>query len=399
MRRLTLGSSWFGGVRLIEKAVVIGAVALAFGTAHVARAGVNVWTSNGPYGGTVFALAIDPTTPSTLYAGTRGGGVFQSTNSGGSWSAVNTGLSNLSVSALAIDPSAPSRLYAGTWGGSALDIELLCGNGALDSGEQCDEGAANGASGSCCNSNCTFRSAGTVCRPSAGACDAGEVCTGSSGTCPTDFDRTCLIPGQRKNACMLEWSTEPATAVGRNGLPVHQLTCTDDNPLCDFGTATGDNACTFHVALCVNVVDTRLSCSPTDVAQVQLLSPKEAKPKDAAATANRDALENALTSIGGTVRGLCANRGPHKGQLCAVNADCDSSPGSGDGVCRGRFVAFTPPLSTDNSCTAFARIQVPLKQTTTGFKAASATLRVKGISEGAGQKGHNSLKLTCKPHP
>ena len=37
----------------------------------------------------VYALAIDPHTPSTLYAGT-GSGVFQSTNSGGSWSAVNT---------------------------------------------------------------------------------------------------------------------------------------------------------------------------------------------------------------------------------------------------------------------------------------------------------------------
>ena len=74
--------------------------------------------------------------------------------------------------------------------------------------------------------------------------------------------------------------------------------------------------------MCFNVVDTRLRCSPTDVAQVQLLSPKEAKPKDATATANRDALENALTNIGGTVGGLCANRGPHKGQLCTVNSNC-----------------------------------------------------------------------------
>ena len=39
----------------------------------------------------VKALAIDPHDPSTLYAGTYGGGVFKSTNGGGSWSAVNTG--------------------------------------------------------------------------------------------------------------------------------------------------------------------------------------------------------------------------------------------------------------------------------------------------------------------
>src|SRR5436190_1676610 len=69
------------------------------------------------------ALAIDPTTPSTLYAGTitldaanmfTGGGVFQSTDGGGSWSAVSSGLTNTGVEALAIDPTTPSTLYAGT---------------------------------------------------------------------------------------------------------------------------------------------------------------------------------------------------------------------------------------------------------------------------------------------
>jgi len=72
----------------------------------MAQGGINVWTSNGPYAPVVNALAIDPSTP---YAGTDGGGVFQSTNSGGSWSAVDTGLSGraLTVWALTVDPSAP----------------------------------------------------------------------------------------------------------------------------------------------------------------------------------------------------------------------------------------------------------------------------------------------------
>ena len=52
-----------------------------------------VWTNSGPYGGRVCTLAIDPTTPSTLYAGTYGGGAFKSTNAGGSWAAVSTGQS------------------------------------------------------------------------------------------------------------------------------------------------------------------------------------------------------------------------------------------------------------------------------------------------------------------
>src|SRR5439155_1654570 len=61
----------------------------------------------------VSALAIDPQTPATLYAETEGG-VFKSTNTGGSWNAVNTGLTATPVGALAIDPQTPATLYAGT---------------------------------------------------------------------------------------------------------------------------------------------------------------------------------------------------------------------------------------------------------------------------------------------
>ena len=60
-------------------------------------------------------LAIDPSTPSTLYAGTEGQGVFKSTDSGGSWFRANIGLTNLDVRALAIDPSHSAILYAGAY--------------------------------------------------------------------------------------------------------------------------------------------------------------------------------------------------------------------------------------------------------------------------------------------
>src|SRR5437667_308531 len=72
----------------------------------------------------VLALAIDPQTPMTVYAGTidatttgSGHGVFKSTDGGESWSAVNTGLSNQAVHALAVDPQTPTTVYAGTQGG------------------------------------------------------------------------------------------------------------------------------------------------------------------------------------------------------------------------------------------------------------------------------------------
>ena len=97
--------------------LVLLAIGASFST--VARAGQGVWTSGGPYG-SVKALAIDPSTPTTLYAATEYGGVFKSTDSGGTWAAANTGLAAVyafgSVNALAIDPKTPSTLYAGTEG-------------------------------------------------------------------------------------------------------------------------------------------------------------------------------------------------------------------------------------------------------------------------------------------
>jgi YVTN family beta-propeller protein len=74
----------------------------------------NVWTSIGPAGGSIFTLAIDPATPTTLYAGSSGG-VFKSTNGGGNW--VNTGLTATYISSLAINLVTPTILYAGTGSG------------------------------------------------------------------------------------------------------------------------------------------------------------------------------------------------------------------------------------------------------------------------------------------
>jgi hypothetical protein len=75
-----------------------------------------------PFGGDVRSLAIDPSTPATLYAGRLNGGVFKSTDGGATWSASNTGLTNFNVPSLAIDPLTPATLYAGTQGNGVFDI-------------------------------------------------------------------------------------------------------------------------------------------------------------------------------------------------------------------------------------------------------------------------------------
>ena len=83
--------------------------------ATVADAEAGVWKSVGPYGGPVNAIAIDPSTPTTLYAG-MSAGVFKSIDSGATWAAANTGLT-FKISALAINPTTPAILYAGAGGG------------------------------------------------------------------------------------------------------------------------------------------------------------------------------------------------------------------------------------------------------------------------------------------
>jgi len=61
-----------------------------------------------------------PATGRTLYAGTYGSGIYQSTNAGFSWSARNSGLADQDVLSLAIDPTNNSIIYAGTQGGGVF---------------------------------------------------------------------------------------------------------------------------------------------------------------------------------------------------------------------------------------------------------------------------------------
>ncbi len=73
--------------------------------------------NNGLTGTYITALAINPQNPAIVYAGAYGDGVFKSTNWGISWSAANNGLNFELVLALAINPQNPAILYAGTSGG------------------------------------------------------------------------------------------------------------------------------------------------------------------------------------------------------------------------------------------------------------------------------------------
>jgi photosystem II stability/assembly factor-like uncharacterized protein len=99
-------------------------ILILLGPGNSASAGVNTWTTNGPEGGWILALAVDPANRATLYAGNdwgisgTDGGIFKSTDAGRSWTAIHAGLEAGPVRVLAIDPSAPATLYAGASGGA-----------------------------------------------------------------------------------------------------------------------------------------------------------------------------------------------------------------------------------------------------------------------------------------
>ncbi len=83
-----------------------------FSSVQTASAQGGAWATNGPEGAIVNAIAVDPLTPRTVYAGTEGAGVFKSIDAGGTWTPANNGLPGLLIYAVAVDPQASTTLYA-----------------------------------------------------------------------------------------------------------------------------------------------------------------------------------------------------------------------------------------------------------------------------------------------
>ena len=86
-----------------------------------AFAGLDRWTPAGPEGGIIKALAADPGSPGTLYAGVDGG-IWKSADGGGHWSRLaGQGLDPgalLTIRSLVVDPGTPGRIFALTGNGT-----------------------------------------------------------------------------------------------------------------------------------------------------------------------------------------------------------------------------------------------------------------------------------------
>ncbi len=81
---------------------------------------IKTWSSIGISGANVQTVIAASTNPTTIYAGTAQNGVYESTDGGTTWTAINSGLTSNDIMTLAADPVSPAVIYAGTLGGGVF---------------------------------------------------------------------------------------------------------------------------------------------------------------------------------------------------------------------------------------------------------------------------------------
>jgi photosystem II stability/assembly factor-like uncharacterized protein len=91
------------------------------------------WELVGPsnIGGRISCVLVHPTDASTIYAGAASGGVWKSTDMGGTWE--NVFNESFSIGALAFEPNNPSVIYVGTGENLPAGVATYPGNGVYRS--------------------------------------------------------------------------------------------------------------------------------------------------------------------------------------------------------------------------------------------------------------------------
>jgi photosystem II stability/assembly factor-like uncharacterized protein len=99
--------------------------------------------SNGESGynpglGRVNVIAFHPTDPNTIYAGTPSGGLWRTTDHGGSWTPLTDNLPRIGISGIVIHPSNPNHVYILTGDGDGGDTKSVGVYSTLNGGTTWD---------------------------------------------------------------------------------------------------------------------------------------------------------------------------------------------------------------------------------------------------------------------
>jgi len=206
------------------------------------------------------------------------------------------------------------------------------------------------------------------------------------------------VMGNGKNTtdCVSEWflDTDPPPSISpRTGFPDHRVDCQNGNAGCDADSL--NDRCTIRIRICINNQDPRIPCTPTNVLNFESLKPRLGI-GDAFDIHNFNEINKAVSG------GTCNN---DAFRSCLVDGDClfgglcTGAPVIGVPFVRRTTVITAGSTNADlNNCSNVMSIEVPLRNTTSGFKSKSKSFRAR-IKTSAGVKDTDVLKLTCFPAP
>jgi len=200
----------------------------------------------------------------------------------------------------------------------------------------------------------------------------GPTPTPTQGPCTGAAPGNPCIPGGRSSTdCMVEFLVTPVPTPDRHGNPKRTLVCYEGDPNCDFDPDLNNNSCTFHLSVCLNNPDPRLSCVPSDVASIEVQRPNPLRLKT---TADAD-------------------------NLALLESQAGGAPG-GFGVTVFRKTTIVYPgisNAAESACSEPLNIQVPLRQALSGrLYARTGVVRLKAYNSIA-QRDVDAVRLRCKP--
>ena len=147
----------------------------------------------------------------------------------------------------------------------------FCGDGVKDTGEQCDEGGANGTSCGC-NDSCQFPVLGTLCEGDGDLCTI-DACDGA-GACVTLSTTTCP---DGDDVCDGVASCDPATGQCIPDPAPLSTPCELDNDLCTIDHCDGAGSCVLlSTTTCQagdGICEAGESCNPATGACEDLADP------------------------------------------------------------------------------------------------------------------------------